>query len=63
MSIDDERLRHVGRRAYDLALSGRHNNFGSMQSAIAEEGRAEGVAWLEVPGVMEALEQIWSIAL
>jgi hypothetical protein len=61
MSINDESLACVGRRAYELARSGYHEDFASIQQALIEEGYAAGVAWLEVPGVMAALEQICAI--
>jgi hypothetical protein len=62
MSITEERLAYIGRRAYELARSGYHEDFASIQSALMGEGYADGVAWLEWPGVMSALEQICSIA-
>jgi hypothetical protein len=58
MSINDEQLLHVGRRAYELLQSGQHVDFASIWAAIIEEGHVEGVAWFEVPGVMAALEHI-----
>jgi hypothetical protein len=62
MTVDDEKLAYIGRRAYELAQSG-HLDFASIRSALFDEGRAEGTAWLDVPGVDAALEQICSIVL
>jgi hypothetical protein len=58
----EELLAHIGRRAFELAQSGDHD-LDSIQSTIFEEGRAEGAAWLDVPGVETALQQICSILL
>jgi hypothetical protein len=63
MSIDEELLLYVGRRVYEMVRSGEHTNFASIKAAIVEEGRAEGVEWLEVPGVEAALQQICSVTL
>jgi hypothetical protein len=58
----DSRLRYVGRRAYELARSGQHADFASIQQAIMREGYADGIAWLELPGVMAALTEICAIS-
>jgi len=62
MTETDSRLRYVGRRAYELARSGQHADFASIQQAIIREGYADGVAWLELPGVMAALAEICAIS-
>jgi len=62
MTIDDEKLAYIGRRVCELAQSG-HHDLDSIQSALFEEGRAEGAAWLDVPGVGVALQQICAIIL
>jgi hypothetical protein len=59
----EERLSYVGRRAYELARSGQHADFASIQQAIMREGYADGVAWLELPGVILALSEICAISL
>jgi hypothetical protein len=51
-------LAYVGRRAYELARSGRYADFASIEQAIIDEGYDETVPWLERPGVIEALDQI-----
>ena len=61
MSKNDERLAYVGRRAYELARSGYHEDFASIQRALMKEGYADIVAWLEMPGVMAALAEICAI--
>jgi hypothetical protein len=38
------RLRYVGRRACELARSGQHADFASIQQAIMRLGYADGVA-------------------
>jgi hypothetical protein len=48
--------------AYELARSGYHQDFSSIQKAIIDEGYAESVAWLELPGVMAALAEICAIS-
>ena len=59
MVTDDFRpIKYVARRAYELALTGEHEDFASIEAAIVDEGYAEYVAWLEVPGVMTALGEI-----
>jgi hypothetical protein len=62
MAENDPRLAYVGRRAYELARSGYHEDFASIQLALMREGYADGVAWLELPGVMAALAEICAIA-
>lgn len=61
MAENDPRLAYVGRRAYELARSGYHEDFASIQLALMREGYADGVAWLELPGVMAALAEICAI--
>jgi hypothetical protein len=58
MTTYDERLACVGQRAYELARSGEHEDFASIEQAIMDEGYDESVPWLERPGVIEALNQI-----
>jgi hypothetical protein len=62
MSKDNQRLAYVGRRAYELARSGYHEDFASIQRAIMDEGFADSVAWLELPGVMAALAEICAVS-
>ncbi len=59
---DDSRLAYVGKRAYELAMTGDHEDFASIQQAIIDEGYAESVPWLEFPGVMAALAEICAIS-
>ena len=54
----NERLAYVGQRAYELARSGAHQDFASIEQAIMDEGFDESVPWLERPGVIEALNEI-----
>jgi hypothetical protein len=58
MDEPKNRLAYVGRRAYELALSGKYPDFASIEQAIIDEGFDETVPWLERPGVIEALDQI-----
>ena len=58
MTTYDKRLAYVGQRAYELARSGEHEDFASIEQAIMDEGYDESVPWLERPGVIEALNQI-----
>jgi hypothetical protein len=58
MCNTEDRLAYVGRRAYELAQTGRHEDFASIQQAIIDEGFDEWVPWLERPGVIESLNQI-----
>ena len=58
MGESEKRLAYVGRRAYELARSGRYADFASIERAIIDEGYDETVPWLEKPGVIEALDQI-----
>ena len=58
MTNYSERLAYVGQRAYELARSGEHEDFASIEQAIMDEGYDESVAWLERPGVIEALNEI-----
>ena len=57
----DVRLAYVGRRAYELARSGYHEDFASIQRAIMKEGYADCVPWLERDGVMASLAEICAI--
>lgn len=58
MTYTEDRLAYVGRRAYELAQTGEHEDFASIEQAIIDEGFDEWVAWLERPGVIESLNQI-----
>jgi hypothetical protein len=58
----EERLAYVGRRAYELAQAGKHNDFAAIQLEIMREGHAESVPWLERPGVIEVINQICIIS-
>jgi hypothetical protein len=58
MADPQERLAYVGQRAYELARSGDHADFASIEQAIMDEGYDESVPWLERPGVIEALNEI-----
>jgi hypothetical protein len=62
MSLNQQRLAYVGRRAYELARSGNYEDFASIQSALMAEGYADSVPWLELPGVMAALKEICQIS-
>jgi hypothetical protein len=53
-----DRLIYVGQRAYELARSGEHEDFASIERAIMDEGYDESVPWLERPGVIDALNEI-----
>jgi hypothetical protein len=56
---DDYRpLKYVARRAYELAMTGEHSDFASIEEAIVDEGFAEFVPWLERPAVMGVLSEI-----
>jgi hypothetical protein len=59
---NDTRLAYVGKRAYELAQTGEHEDFASIQQAIIDEGYAESVPWLEVPGVMAAIAEICAVS-
>ena len=61
-TMDESRLAYVGKRAYELAQTGDHEDFASIQQAIMDEGYAESVPWLEFPGVMAALAEICAIS-
>src|SRR5450432_1163850 len=52
---NEEKLAYVGRRAYELAAAGEHEDFAEIQRAIMKEGHAELVPWLEKPGVIDAI--------
>lgn len=58
----DEKLAYVGRRAYELAQTGKHEDFAAIQLAIMKEGHAESVPWLERPGIIDAINQICVIS-
>jgi hypothetical protein len=60
--MNEDRLAYVGKRAYELAQTGDHEDFASIQRAIMNEGYAESVPWLELPGVMAALAEICAIS-
>jgi hypothetical protein len=58
----EERLAYVGRRAYELAQTGKHGDFAAIQLEIMKEGYAESVPWLERPAVIDAINQICIIS-
>jgi hypothetical protein len=58
----EEKLAYVGRRAYELAQTGKHEDFAAIQLAIMREGHAESVPWLERPGIIDAINQICIIS-
>jgi hypothetical protein len=62
MTEAEDRLAYVGKRAYELAGTGEHEDFASVEQALIDEGYAESVAWLERPGVMAALAEICEIS-
>jgi hypothetical protein len=62
MSADEGNLAYVAARAYQLARTGRHEDFASIQQAIIDEGYAEIVPWLERPGVITALDEICALS-
>lgn len=53
-----DRIVYVAQRAYELARTGKYEDFVSIQQAIIDEGYMECVPWLERPGVMDALAEI-----
>jgi hypothetical protein len=59
---NEERLAYVGRRAYELAAAGEHEDFAEIQRAMVKEGHAELVPWLEKPGVIDAINEICAIS-
>jgi len=59
--VNEEMLAYVGRRAYELAAAGEHEDFAEVQRAIMKEGHAELVPWLEKPGVIDAINAICAI--
>jgi hypothetical protein len=59
--VNEEKLAYVGRRAYELAGAGEHEDFAEIQRAIMKEGYAELVPWLEKPGVIDAINAICAI--
>jgi hypothetical protein len=58
MADPKDRLSYVGHRAYELARSGEHEDFASIEQAIMDEGYDDSVPWLERPGVIAALNEI-----
>jgi hypothetical protein len=59
--VNEEKLAYVGRRAYELAATGEHEDFAEIQRAIMNEGHAELVPWLEKPGVIDAINAICAL--
>jgi hypothetical protein len=51
-----------GPKKYDLAQTGKHEDFAAIQLAIMREGHAESVPWLERPGIIDAINQICIIS-
>ena len=58
MIQDDGRLAHVVQIAYELARTGEFKDFASIEQEVIAEGLAEGVHWLERPGIRHALNEI-----
>jgi hypothetical protein len=58
MTQDDGRLAHVVQIAYELARTGDFEDFDSIEREVIAEGLAEGVHWLERPGIRHALREI-----
>jgi hypothetical protein len=58
MTQDDGRLAHVVQIAYELARTGDFEDFASLEREVIAEGFAEGVHWLEGPGIRRALDEI-----
>jgi hypothetical protein len=48
----------AGQFRSDLARTGKHASFASIEQAIVDEGYAETVPWLEWPGVVHSLNEI-----
>ena len=62
MSNPESALAPVARRAYELARSGEHPDFVSIQETIMREGFAEAVPWFEREGVMASLQAICDVS-
>jgi hypothetical protein len=62
MDNPEKALAPVAQRAYELARSGEHRDFVSIQEAIMREGFAEAVPWLEREGVMASLQAICDVS-
>jgi hypothetical protein len=58
MPQDDGRFAHVVQIAYELARTGDFKDFNSIEREVIAEGFAEGVHWIERPGVRRALDEI-----
>jgi hypothetical protein len=58
MPQDDGRFAHVVQIAYELARTGEFADFDSLEREVIAEGLAEGVHWIEKPGVRRALDEI-----
>jgi hypothetical protein len=58
MPQEDGRFAHVVQIAYELARTGRFEDFASLEREVIEEGLEEGVPWLERPGIRHALTEI-----
>jgi hypothetical protein len=58
MPQDDGRFAHVVQIAYELAKTGDFEDFASIEKELIAEGFAEGVHWIERPGVRRALSEI-----
>jgi hypothetical protein len=58
MPQDDGRFAHVVQIAYELARTGDFEDFDSIEREIIAEGFAEGVHWIERPGVRRELSEI-----
>ena len=58
MTQDKGRLAHVVQIAYELARTGDYEDFASIEREVIAEGFAEGVHWIEKPGIRHALDDI-----
>jgi hypothetical protein len=54
----DGRLAHVVQIAYELARTGDFEDFSSIEREVIAQGFAEGVHWLDGPGIRHALTDI-----
>jgi hypothetical protein len=58
MPQDGGRFAHVVQIAYELARTGDFEDFDAIEREIIEEGFAEGVHWIERPGIRRELSKI-----
>jgi hypothetical protein len=58
MTPDEGRYAYIVDIAFELARTGNFEDFASIEREVVAEGLAEGILWIERPGIRSAITQL-----